>query len=223
MRFLRSCLSSRELSTPHALSHAYLLHSTGLDRFSQGRIAPLPCLFPSYHVYGSAANALLRLSNASFVSCAAAVGGEKTAASAPNVTLDGKGRCKDAKTRSEQERTTTSGSAPRENSGQGDNRPVSAPQSTQYENKTMGVDKLATELTRRARVPSREASASLYFAFDHCFSVRGQGTILTGTMLTGEVRVSGFPRDVMSCHDVEALCIFLFLSLIDPKGVAVDF
>lgn len=144
----------------------------------------------------TAAHALPRLSNASFVSCAAAVGGEKTAASAPNVAWGGKGRGKDANTRFEQERATTSGSAPgkvpREKSGQGDKRPVSTPHSTQDETTTMGVDEVVTELTRRARVPTREASASLYFAFDHCFSVRGQGTILTGTMLTGEVRVSGY-------------------------------
>lgn len=125
------------------------------------------------------------------------MGGEKTAASAPNVAWGGKGRCKDAKTRSEQERTLASGKTPREKSGQGDNRPVSAPQSTQYETKTMGVDEVAAELTRRARVPTREASASLYFAFDHCFSVRGQGTVLTGTMLTGEIRVSECSQDVM--------------------------
>lgn len=53
-----------------------------------------------------------------------------------------------------------------------------------------GVEAVAVELSRRARVPTRRAaSAPLYFAFDHCFSVRGQGTILTGTVLTGEVKV----------------------------------
>lgn len=53
----------------------------------------------------------------------------------------------------------------------------------------MGIDAVAGEISRRARVPSRRAYAPLYFAFDHCFSVRGQGTILTGTVLTGEVKV----------------------------------
>merc|ERR1712137_1196025 len=32
--------------------------------------------------------------------------------------------------------------------------------------------------------------ASFRFSIDHCFSVRGQGTVLTGTVLSGEVRVN---------------------------------
>merc|ERR1712137_548419 len=40
--------------------------------------------------------------------------------------------------------------------------------------------------------PSTEADqdASFRFSIDHCFSVRGQGTVLTGTVLSGEVRVN---------------------------------
>lgn len=75
----------------------------------------------------------------------------------------------------------------------GGRRPVGAAECStagREEASTIGVDAVATELTRRARVPSRRASAPLYFAFDHCFSVRGQGTILTGTVLTGEVKAS---------------------------------
>ena len=54
----------------------------------------------------------------------------------------------------------------------------------------MGVDGVVAELTRLAEVPERRVSAPLYFAFDHCFSVRGKGTILTGTVLTGVLKVS---------------------------------
>lgn len=55
---------------------------------------------------------------------------------------------------------------------------------------TFGVAAVVAELILQARVPNRRVKAPLYFAFDHCFSVRGVGTILTGTMLAGEVKVS---------------------------------
>lgn len=55
---------------------------------------------------------------------------------------------------------------------------------------SIGVAAVMTELILQARVPDRRVNAPLYFAFDHCFSVRGVGTILTGTMLAGEVKVS---------------------------------
>lgn len=55
---------------------------------------------------------------------------------------------------------------------------------------TFSIANVVSELTRMARVPNRNTSAPFYFAFDHCFSVRGVGTILTGTVLTGEVKVS---------------------------------
>jgi selenocysteine-specific elongation factor len=36
--------------------------------------------------------------------------------------------------------------------------------------------------------PARDPSGKLHFSFDHCFSVRGQGTVFTGTMLSGTVQ-----------------------------------
>lgn len=76
-------------------------------------------------------------------------------------------------------------------SGEGVTSTLSANDTRWEENSTMGVDAVVMELSRRATVPGRRAAAaSFYFAFDHCFSVRGQGTILTGTVLAGEVKVS---------------------------------
>lgn len=150
----------------------------------------------------------VRLSNASFVSCAAAVGGEKTAASTPHTASrhHPEGRTKKGTLPppgSERGYAAAGGSV--HEKGVAGVRPSSGArgaESPEKENsgtpenieeepsRVLGVEAVALELSRRARVPTRRAaSAPLYFAFDHCFSVRGQGTILTGTVLTGEVKV----------------------------------
>ena len=155
----------------------------------------------------------VRLSRASFVSCAAAVGGEKTAAALSvaawqskgnnkkggNISGDGgcaaSGSVHDLGTSAE---TATSSTKRRPDnsagsggvSGPGATGRTSAPDTCQEETSTMGVDGVVAELTRLAEVPERRVSAPLYFAFDHCFSVRGKGTILTGTVLTGVLKVS---------------------------------
>ena len=36
----------------------------------------------------------------------------------------------------------------------------------------------------------RDLSAPFLFAVDHCFSIRGQGTIMTGTVLQGTVNIN---------------------------------
>ena len=37
--------------------------------------------------------------------------------------------------------------------------------------------------------PKRVATGPLIFAADHCFAIKGQGTVLTGTVLNGQVSV----------------------------------
>ena len=149
------------------------------------------------------------------MSCAAAVGGEKTVASAsvPKVTGGGRGKGEEANKPSGLKKAAAGGSASAmafgDNLGTGNvngqtgQRLASSPQACRDEAATMGIDSVATELTRRAKIPSRVTSSNLYFAFDHCFSVRGQGTILTGTVLRGEVKVSegeyGFVVSVSRC------------------------
>jgi len=38
-------------------------------------------------------------------------------------------------------------------------------------------------------VPQRNPNGPLHFAIDHCFPIKGQGTVLTGTVLSGSLRV----------------------------------
>ena len=38
-------------------------------------------------------------------------------------------------------------------------------------------------------IPARNTTAPFYFAVDHCFAVKGHGTVLTGTVLSGSVSI----------------------------------
>ena len=39
-------------------------------------------------------------------------------------------------------------------------------------------------------LPERIGDGAFVFSVDHCFSIRGQGTILTGTILQGAVGIN---------------------------------
>ena len=39
-------------------------------------------------------------------------------------------------------------------------------------------------------LPNRKGEGELVFNVDHCFSIKGQGTVLTGTILQGSVKVN---------------------------------
>ena len=54
----------------------------------------------------------------------------------------------------------------------------------------MGVEFLIEQLARMVPASPRQAKGSFLFAVDHCFALRGQGTVLTGTVLSGSAEVS---------------------------------
>lgn len=54
----------------------------------------------------------------------------------------------------------------------------------------VGVKELIESLTAFSYVPKRDAIGPFIFAVDHCFSIRGQGTVLTGTVLQGAVAIN---------------------------------
>ncbi len=41
-----------------------------------------------------------------------------------------------------------------------------------------------------ASQPKRTPDGKFFFAVDHCFPIKGQGTVLTGTVLNGSVKVN---------------------------------
>lgn len=53
----------------------------------------------------------------------------------------------------------------------------------------LGMDDLVSALCDAMPYPARSADGPLYVAVDHCFPIKGQGTVLTGTVLSGGVKV----------------------------------
>ena len=54
----------------------------------------------------------------------------------------------------------------------------------------IGMDDLITCLCNEMYIPSRDTNGAFLFAVDHCFSIRGQGTVMTGTVLNGSIAVN---------------------------------
>ncbi|XP_068171441.1 selenocysteine-specific elongation factor isoform X2 [Antennarius striatus] len=53
-----------------------------------------------------------------------------------------------------------------------------------------GVQELIELLKSQTYVPQRDPGGDLLMAVDHCFSIRGQGTVMTGTILQGSMAIN---------------------------------
>ncbi|XP_077977999.1 selenocysteine-specific elongation factor-like [Glandiceps talaboti] len=58
------------------------------------------------------------------------------------------------------------------------------------ESEAEGVNTLVEELKRQSYLPKRDTNGPFIYAVDHCFSIRGQGTVMTGTVLSGSIAVN---------------------------------
>ncbi|CAN7994068.1 unnamed protein product [Ixodes hexagonus] len=54
----------------------------------------------------------------------------------------------------------------------------------------VGLTDLLEALAKAAYIPERQSQGPLVLSVDHCFSIRGQGTVLTGTVLEGSVSLN---------------------------------
>lgn len=54
----------------------------------------------------------------------------------------------------------------------------------------IGVDILIKVIAENVFLPNRITEGPLIYAIDHCFGIRGQGTIMTGTILSGKVSLN---------------------------------
>jgi selenocysteine-specific elongation factor len=59
----------------------------------------------------------------------------------------------------------------------------------QQPNETLNIPLLVETLRQKLPIPNRTSDGPFYFAVDHCFPMRGRGTILTGTCLSGQASV----------------------------------
>ena len=54
----------------------------------------------------------------------------------------------------------------------------------------IGIETLVSTLKEMTYLPNRKKEGELVFSVDHCFSIKGQGTVLTGTILQGNVKIN---------------------------------
>ena len=53
-----------------------------------------------------------------------------------------------------------------------------------------GIDDLLELIKQKVVIPQRNYDAPFYYAIDHCFSIKGHGTVLTGTVLSGSINTT---------------------------------
>ena len=54
----------------------------------------------------------------------------------------------------------------------------------------LGVDELLNAIKDTIYLPKRETSGPFVFSVDHCFGIKGQGTVMTGTVLQGTISIN---------------------------------
>ena len=57
--------------------------------------------------------------------------------------------------------------------------------------KSKGLDEIIDTVLSMVDIPDRNRGSTkpFLFAIDHCFQIKGQGTVITGTVLAGKVKV----------------------------------
>ncbi|XP_009282721.2 PREDICTED: selenocysteine-specific elongation factor [Aptenodytes forsteri] len=94
------------------------------------------------------------------------------------------------------------------------------PEAPESEN-PLGVSELIEVLKSQAYLPSRDPLGHFLMAVDHCFSIKGQGTVMTGTILSGSVSLG----DNVEIPALKVLKSQAYLPSRDPLGhflMAVD-
>lgn len=105
---------------------------------------------------------------------------------------------------------------------------------------TSNVDTLVNLLQETLPPPRRSYNGPFYFSIDHCFPIKGMGTVMTGTVLNGSVKVNdivefptlGLERKVKSIQmfkrkvksiqqgDRAGICVSAFDAKLLERGVA---
>jgi len=55
---------------------------------------------------------------------------------------------------------------------------------------SIGMTEMIESLKRLTFLPSRDPNGPFIFSVDHCFGIKGQGTVMTGTVLSGSVEIN---------------------------------
>lgn len=55
--------------------------------------------------------------------------------------------------------------------------------------KPLGIEDLIEQISKSVFIPLRQVDKPFLFAIDHCFGIKGKGTVITGTVLQGNINV----------------------------------
>lgn len=58
------------------------------------------------------------------------------------------------------------------------------------QNESYNINELIHTLQHKLPPPKRQSQGAFFFSIDHCFPIRGRGTVLTGTVLNGNASVN---------------------------------
>ena len=53
-----------------------------------------------------------------------------------------------------------------------------------------GFQELIHVLTKEAFLPKRSFDEKFILSVDHCFAIKGQGTVITGTLIQGNIKIN---------------------------------
>ncbi|KAJ3337979.1 hypothetical protein HDU93_000242 [Gonapodya sp. JEL0774] len=67
-------------------------------------------------------------------------------------------------------------------------QPGSDPLASPTQHQPLGIPSLLSVLSRLLKLPSRSPHGDFIFEVDHCFGIKGVGTVMTGTVLSGSVK-----------------------------------
>ncbi|DBA92633.1 TPA: hypothetical protein ACH3X1_002851 [Trebouxia sp. C0004] len=114
------------------------------------------------------------------------------------------------------------------------------PGSADTPSQTQGIEEVMQEIVKCVSPHPLQPNGPFKFAIDHCFAIRGQGTVLTGTVLSGAAKVGDsielpelkvnkkiksmqmFRRPVHSCQqgDRVGICVTQLDAALVERGVA---
>ena len=77
----------------------------------------------------------------------------------------------------------------------------------------LGIQELIDTIKANSFQPKREAAGQFILAVDHCFPIRGQGTVMTGTVLNGAVNINDVSKCIAWFMFIQILSFVLPLSL----------
>ena len=72
---------------------------------------------------------------------------------------------------------------------------------------SIGMIELIETLKKMTYLPNRDPNGDFVFAVDHCFSIKGQGTVMTGTVLSGSIQVNSVCIQLVVNQSCQNVCI----------------